>query len=301
MRSAANDNAHRQPVAAGDRRLTFSPKHGSAAYAWPTDFLHWASVLRTGSAFWRTTRSSPPISFWGAAIANLMRGPLYPRNARESHLHMLAHTVVAEKYAAEIEAIRDELPDLAHVLVRDQGCETWLARQSAVDPDPPIDPEDYFIIRHTGGTAGKSKGVAYTHHAWLAAGRDWFYLDPPVEPGLPAARNVMAEKFDPATLPGLMIKERTAHRFMLPTILNAMNRIPGIEQRRFPHLKCMLVSAASISDETALKAYEIFGDAMYQGYGRTEVLPVAMMGRGSGLPRMCLAPSRCLRHAVALR
>ena len=43
--------------------------------------------------------------FLGAAIANLVRVPLYPRNARDSHLHMLGHTggravVVAEKYAA---------------------------------------------------------------------------------------------------------------------------------------------------------------------------------------------------------
>ena len=29
--------------------------------------------------------------------------------------------------------------------------------------------------------------------------------------------------------------------------------------------------------ETALKAYEIFGDAMYQGYAQTELLPVAML------------------------
>jgi hypothetical protein len=82
--------------------------------------LHWASVLETGSACWSTF-------FLGAAIANLVRVPLYPRNARESHVHMLAHTgcravVVSEKYAPEI----------------------------------------------------KSKGVA---------GRDRFYLYPPVEPG----------------------------------------------------------------------------------------------------------------------
>jgi len=106
-----------------------------------------------------------------------VRVPLYPRNARESHVHMLGHTgcravVVAEKYAAEIEAIRSELPELEHVLVRDAGYEDWLARQFAVDPDLAIDPEDYFIIRHTGGTTGKSKGVAYTQRAWLAAGRD---------------------------------------------------------------------------------------------------------------------------------
>jgi hypothetical protein len=83
--------------------------------------------------------------------------------------------VVAEKYAAEIEAVRDELPDLEHVQVHDSEYESWLVRQSAVDPDPAIAAEDYFGI------------------------------------------------------------------------------------------------------ETALKACEIFGDAMYQGYGQTEVLPVAML------------------------
>ena len=84
--------------------------------------------------------------------------------------------------------------------------------------------------------------------------------------------------FEPADLLDIIGRERIDTMFMVPTILNAINRIPGIEARRFPHLKCMLVSAAPISDETALKAYDIFGDAMYQGYGQTEVLPVAMMG-----------------------
>jgi acyl-CoA synthetase (AMP-forming)/AMP-acid ligase II len=71
---------------------------------------------------------------------------------------------------------------------------------------------------------------------------------------------------------------------MVPTILNAINRILGIERLKSPDLKCMMVSAAPISDETALEAYEIFGDAMYQGYGQTEVLPVATM-----VPRQWLA------------
>jgi len=303
MRSAAAYNARREAVAAGDRRLTF-------AEAWERGIRLANGLLalglkpqdRVGVLEDNTLESSD--LFLGAAIANLVRVPLYPRNARDSHLHMLAHTgcravVVSERYSDEIAALRGDLPDLQHLLVRDSGYEAWLARQSSVDPDPPIDPEDYFIIRHTGGTTGKSKGVAYTHRAWLAAGRDWFYLYPPVEPGdsclhlapishgsgylftpiwLAGGRNVMAEKFDPATLPDLMLKERTAYMFMVPTILNAINRIPGIEQRKFPHLKCMMVSAAPISDETAQKAHEIFGDAMYQGYGQTEVLPIAMMG-----------------------
>jgi hypothetical protein len=44
--------------------------------------LHWAYVHALGSADF----------FLGAAIANLVRVPLYPRNARESYVHMLAHT-----------------------------------------------------------------------------------------------------------------------------------------------------------------------------------------------------------------
>jgi len=303
MRSAAHYNASREAVVAGDRRLTFSE-------AW-TRGLRMANALlalglkpqdRVGVLEDNTLESSD--FFLGAAIANLVRVPLYPRNARESHAHMLGHTgcravVVAEKYQAEIEAVRGDLPALEHLLVRDAGYEAWLAGQPDIDPDVPIDPEDNYIIRHTGGTTGKSKGVAYTHRAWLAAGRDWFYLYPPVEPGdsclhlapishgsgylftpmwLGGGRNVMCERFDPASLLDIMASERIGYMFMVPTILNAINRIPGIETRKFPHLKCMMVSAAPISDETALKAHQIFGAAMFQGYGQTEVLPVAMMG-----------------------
>jgi acyl-CoA synthetase (AMP-forming)/AMP-acid ligase II len=186
MRSAARYNATREAIAAGNRRLTF-------AQAWDRGLRMANGLLalglkpqdRVGVLEDNTLESSD--FFLGAAIANLVRVPLYPRNARESHVHMLGHTgcrvvVVSEKYAEEIESIRGELPELEHVLVRDSGYEAWLARQSDTDPDPVIDPQDFFIIRHTGGTTGKSKGVAYTHHAWLAAGRDWFYLYPPVEP-----------------------------------------------------------------------------------------------------------------------
>jgi acyl-CoA synthetase (AMP-forming)/AMP-acid ligase II len=132
------------------------------------------------------------------------------------------------------------------------------------------------ILRHTGGTTGKSKGVAYSHRAWLAAGRDWFYLFPPVEPGdaclhlgpishgsgylflpiwLAGGCNVMMDRFDPAAVLDTFEREHIAYLFVVPTLLNAINRIPGIEQRTFPHLKCMSVGGAPIADETALKAY----------------------------------------------
>ena len=126
--------------------------------------------------------------FAGTAAANLVRVPLYPRNSRESHSWMLGHTqcrvvVVTEKYATDLAGLDEELPDLERIFVRDAGYEDWLASQSDSDPDVSVDPDDYYAIRHTGGTTGRSKGVPYTHRTWLAVSRDWFYNFPPVLPG----------------------------------------------------------------------------------------------------------------------
>ncbi|MEO8145722.1 MAG: AMP-binding protein, partial [Betaproteobacteria bacterium] len=187
MRSAAGYYAGRTALVAGNARLSFADA--------------WARGVRMANAL-RALGLAPQDRigvledncleaadfFLGAAIANLVRVPLYPRNSREAHVHMLEHTgcralVLSQKYARELEDIRAEVPSIEHVIVRGADYEPWLARHSASDPDLPIEPEDNFIIRHTGGTTGKSKGVAYTHRAWLAAGRDWFYLYPPVAPG----------------------------------------------------------------------------------------------------------------------
>ena len=58
-----------------------------------------------------------------------------------------------------------------------------MQKQLGTDPDVTVDCDDNFIIRHTGGTTGLPKGVAYTHRTWISAGRDWFYTWPPVLPG----------------------------------------------------------------------------------------------------------------------
>lgn len=241
--------------------------------------------------------------FQGAAIANAVRVPLYPRNGRPAHLHMLGHTnckvlLVSANHAHEVEGMLDELPDLQHILVRDDSYEDWLAAQSDVDPEVAVDPDDYFIIRHTGGTTGLSKGVAYTHKAWLAAGRDWFYAFPPVEPGdkclhlgpishgsgyqylpiwLSGGCNVMVDHFETAETLDLMEKEKINYAFMVPTMVNSVVHDNTARGRDFSSLKCLLIAAAPIQDATALAAREVFGDCLYQGYGQTEVLPVSMM------------------------
>jgi acyl-CoA synthetase (AMP-forming)/AMP-acid ligase II len=303
MQQAVVNNANRECVVHGDRRLTFTQ-------AWQRGIQLANGLLALGLepgdrvGVLEDNSIEAADFFHGTAIANLVRVPLYPRNGLEAHTHMLSHTgckalVVSANYLHEVEGIDQQIDCLTHLFVRDDNYEQWLSAQSQVLPLIDISPDDNFIIRHTGGTTGLSKGVAYTHRAWLHAGRDWFYTFPPVEPSdkclhlgpishgsgyqylptfLSGGCNVMMDHFDAQETLDLMEREEIAFMFMVPTMANAVVRDNTARGRNFSKLKCLLIAAAPIADATAHAAREVFGDVLYQGYGQTEVLPVAMMG-----------------------
>jgi acyl-CoA synthetase (AMP-forming)/AMP-acid ligase II len=263
-------------------------------------------------------------SYVGMAAANLVRCPLYGRNKRETHAHMLGNTnckavMVSEEYLNELEGLKETLPDLERVFVTDESYEDWLASQSDVDPDVDVNPDDYFIIRHTGGTTGLPKGVAYTHRTWLNAVRDWFYNYPPVNPGdsilhlgpishasgymfLPVLAgggcNVMMDKFEPDVTLDMMERERIAYIFIPPTALNILVQHPLVKGRDWSKLKVLNTGGSPISEDTIFKARHLFGDVLYQGYGQTEAVPATMMGpsewfaevKGSNPLRSCGRP-----------
>jgi len=303
MRRTVLYNADREAVVHGSRRLSF-------AEAWSRGLRLANGLLALGLepgdrvGVLEDNSVEAADIFLGAAAANLVRVPLYPRNRREAHVHMLGHTgcralVVSEKYAHEVAGLETELSALQHIVVRDSGYEAWLAGHPDDDPDVAVDPDDPFIIRHTGGTTGLPKGVAYSHRAWLAAGRDWVYLFPPVEPGdkclhigpishgsgylfvpmwLAGACNVLLDHFDPGEALAVMQQEGIGYMFLVPTMVNMLNHHPAARQGDWSRLKCMQIGAAPIADDTALTAREIFGDVLWQGYGQTEAVPVTMMG-----------------------
>jgi acyl-CoA synthetase (AMP-forming)/AMP-acid ligase II len=303
MRRSATFYAEREAIVTDSRRLTFREAWGRGLRL-ANGLL--SLGLRPGDrvAILDDNTLESVDFFLGAAAANLVRVPLYPRNRRETHIHMMGHTdcravLVAESYRAEIDEIRGDLPQLEHVLVRGDDYEDWLAAQDDSDPDVPVSPDDNFIIRHTGGTTGLPKGVAYTHRAWLAAGRDWTYPFPPIEPGdkclhaapishasgylfvpmwLAGACNVLVRHFEPGAMLDILEAEGIAYVFLVPTMINMLNHHESVRGRDWSKLKCLQTGAAPIADETALTAREIFGDRLWQGYGQTEAVPVAFMG-----------------------
>ncbi|MFT3874143.1 MAG: long-chain fatty acid--CoA ligase [Nocardioides sp.] len=239
----------------------------------------------------------------GSAAAGVVRVPLYRRNAPEAHEHMVNHTgckvvVVSQEHAHELEGLTDKVPGL-QLLVRGDDYESWLAEQSNRDPDPEIALDDAFIIRHSAGTTGRAKGIAYTHRAWMSATRDWFYQLPPVDPGdrclhvgpishgsgylflpiwLGGGCNVLNERFDADHLMDQLHNEPISYFFAVPTMVADLVRIAEGKPLNLPRLKTVMISGAPISERTARAAHEVFGDTLYQMYGQTEAVPVSFMG-----------------------
>ena len=223
---------------------------------------------------------------------------------------MLSHTgckavIVGANLAPELDGMDTEIADLDQIIVRGDDYEDWLEGCPADDPMLPCDAEDTYIIRHSGGTTGLSKGVAYSHRSWLAAARDWFYAFPPVEPGdrclhvgpishgsgylyvpmfLGGGCNVLLDHYDPHDTLDTMEGEQIAYMFAVPTMLNALVRDPSARDRDWSHLKVLQVAAAPIADGNALMGREVFGPVLYQLYGQTEVCRSWGWGPISGSP-----------------
>jgi acyl-CoA synthetase (AMP-forming)/AMP-acid ligase II len=240
----------------------------------------------------------------GCAIAGVVRVPLYPRNSREAHANMLEGTqcrfvIADEVYADSVHGMDRSIGCLDHILVRDDTYEDWLAAQDPVDPDLTISGDDWYVIRHSGGTTGRSKGVGYTHHDWLVCCRNWVYPLPrltrssaighagPIShasgylfiPGwLHGAVNVLFGAFDPAKVLSMMREHRITHMWAVPTMLQAMAGHPAATEQEWSDLEAILVGGAPITDATARTAHRVFGDRLYQIFGQTEAVPLTMMG-----------------------
>jgi acyl-CoA synthetase (AMP-forming)/AMP-acid ligase II len=239
--------------------------------------------------------------FLGTAIGNFVRVPLYKRNSSESHEHMLHHTqckvlVVSGEVESEMWRMAQSLPDLKHVVVRDEGYEEWLASFSRADPDPSIDPDDFYVIRHSAGTTGKSKGIAFSHRAWMNTERNWTFLLEPISIGecaihvapvshgsgylfvptwLAGGCNILEPRFDAQRLLDLLA-EYGGYVFGVPTMLSDLVKAVDAEEamvRPMPRLKGVILGGAPVSRQTTLRARELFGGKLYQMYGQTECVP----------------------------
>ncbi|MFD7011941.1 class I adenylate-forming enzyme family protein [Rhodococcus jostii] len=241
--------------------------------------------------------------FLGAAIAGAVRVPLYPRNSAESHAHMVEHTgarvVLSDvAYADSVAAMDSMIPGVEHVVIRDSGYEQWLKEQSDVDPMVEVEPDDWYIIRHSAGTTGRAKGVGYTQQDWLVNCRNWFYRLPKLRWGsvvghagpishasgylflptwLHGSANLLFGEFESAKVLDMLQSHRVTHMFTPPSMVQMLAADASARERELPELECILVGGAPITDATARAGRDTFGDVLYQVFGQTEAVPLTIM------------------------
>jgi acyl-CoA synthetase (AMP-forming)/AMP-acid ligase II len=87
----------------------------------------------------------------------------------------------------------------------------------------------------------------------------------------------MMRGFDPEAVVQTLERERIAYVFFVPTMLAAIVNLPGIENYDLSSLRAVVIAGAPTSEATLLRAHEVFGDALFHGYGQTEVNYVTMM------------------------
>jgi acyl-CoA synthetase (AMP-forming)/AMP-acid ligase II len=294
-------NADRLAIVSGARRLTFRE-------AWDRGLRLANALLELGLkagdrvAVLEDNCIEASDFFLAMAAANLVRVPLYKRNSREAHAQMIRQTgcravVVAQEYVDELSGIKAAAPDVAHIVVRGAEYEDWLSGYSNADPDPTISSDDYYVIRHSGGTTGRPKGMAFSHRAWMDTERDWTYRLPPIEAGdacthvapishgsgylfvpiwILGGYNILEPKFDAVRVLDFLA-EHGGYFFAVPTILSDIVALPNKKHTKFDKLKAIAIAGAPIRPQTALSARALFGDLLHQFYGQTEAVPVAWM------------------------
>ena len=241
--------------------------------------------------------------FLGAAIAGAVRVPLYARNARDSHAAMLRSTgtrvVFAEgHYEKDLAGVKEELPDLEHVVIRSDDYESWLESHSDVDPMIEVGPDDWYVIRHSSGTSGRPKGVGYTQDGWVANSRNWFirlptlthdsvlahaapishaagYMFIPV--WVAGGTNLLLRSFDARATLELIGDYGVTHMFLAPSMVAAMAADETSKDRDYGTLSCILTGGGPITDATIMASRATFGDVLHQVYGMTEATPITIM------------------------
>jgi acyl-CoA synthetase (AMP-forming)/AMP-acid ligase II len=302
MRQAAGFYGDRPAIITDDRTLTFTE-----AWRRGVQLANWliAAGVEPGDrvASVEDNNVGAADMMIACAVAGAVRVPLYARNSREAHAHMLARTqtkvVFADPaYGPGVSGLDDELPDLDRVVVRDAGYDSWLAAQSDVDPMVSVTPDSTCVIRHSAGTTGRPHGVGYSHRDWLVTGRNFYYRLPNLERGsvvghaapvshgsgylfLPAwlhgCANVLFGAFEPLSVLRQMGTYRVSHMFAAPSILAALAAVSGVDERDWSSLSCILVGGGPITDATARAGRRAFGDVLYQIFGQTEATTLSVM------------------------
>ncbi|MEO1662335.1 MAG: long-chain-fatty-acid--CoA ligase [Pseudomonadota bacterium] len=214
-----------------------------------------------------------------------------------------------------IDQIKDECPDLEHIITVEGAREgwpeytSWRDAQSATAPEIATADDDDVIQLYTSGTTGLPKGVMLTNANYRGfmeqAGQlEWSSYDAGdnvmnamplfhvagVNVGILAAaqgaRTIVLPEINPVEILDLIEQQQINHAFWVPAVILILSQMPDFRERDYSSLKQVFYGASPITEDLLTTAVEVMGARFTQVYGLTETV-----GGGTYLPPEAHNPS----------
>jgi acyl-CoA synthetase (AMP-forming)/AMP-acid ligase II len=228
--------------------------------------------------------------------------PLHTANGDEENLYVVEFfDVEVLFYEREFEAfaqlVKERLAGVRAFVCLDgagalgPGLEDWAAEQSADPIHLPWEPDAMCMLRGTGGTTGRPKGVMNSNRNFETTIANYISLlrfdAPPVYLACAplshaatvfavvnialAGTMVIHRRFDALETCAAIEKHRVSFAYVPPTAMYRMLSHPRVRDFDYASLRHFLYGAAPTSAAKLGEAIAVFGPVMTQGYGQTEV------------------------------
>jgi len=266
------------------------------------------------------------------ALAGLIRVPLNPRlGPREwlgIHADSGARGLLVDGRLEGADGARITEHVSCEITVRaDAGeLEDLIATGTSSAQLPVAKPDDLVGLAYSSGTTGMPKGALRTHRMRLASmramlqhvveptgeARAYVHAGPAIHTSglfiLPmlalGVRQVMAHHPTPAQIAELVASEGISHLALVPSVIDALTRLPESARTAFAPLRMLAYAGASMPPAQIQRAAELLTDRLVQYYGLVEAIPpltvLSIEDHARGLrdePRLLTSAGRIIADA----
>ncbi|KAB2912764.1 MAG: AMP-binding protein [Hyphomicrobiaceae bacterium] len=201
------------------------------------------------------------------------------------------------EHVETVDLIRAKVRGVRHLICLDAdlpGChslEAWASRYEATPIFLPWDPDAVCMVRGTGGTTGRPKGVMNTNRNFEVTIANYLaslrFDGPPVYLAAPplthapaifafvtialAGTIVIHRKFDAKATLEAIEQHRVSLLYLPPTAMYGLLSHPDVRNHDYSSLRHFVYGAAPTAASKLREAIDVFGPVMTQAYGQTEV------------------------------